>query len=86
MLSILRFGVKKCMFLACFDTFTHFSLSICIDDNFMIIISGDSTPFLLLLALGGDSWPSLFYSINHDFIVLYTKGIQKNLGDQFEFA
>ena len=40
----------------------------------------------LLLALGGDSWPSLFYSINHDFIVLYTKGIQKNLGDQFEFA
>ena len=38
------------------------------------------------LYLAGDSWPSLLYSINHDFIVLYTMGIQKNLGDQFEFA
>ena len=48
MLSVLRFGWKKYIFdqktfLACFEAFTYFSLSICIDNNFLIQISGDST-------------------------------------------
>ncbi|KAK7078502.1 hypothetical protein SK128_006286 [Halocaridina rubra] len=37
-------------------------------------------------SMGGSSWPSLFYSINHDFLVLHIKGFQKNLGDRSEFA
>ena len=36
------------MFLACCEAFTHFSLSIRIDNNFLVIISGDSTTYLLL--------------------------------------
>ena len=36
------------MFLACCEVFTHFSLSIRIDNNFLIIIAGDSTTYLLL--------------------------------------
>ena len=44
--------VKKCsfwsknMFLACFKAFTLFSLSMRIDNNFLITISGDSTTYL----------------------------------------
>ena len=40
--------LSKNMFLACCEAFTHFSLSIRIDNNFLIIIAGDSTTFLLL--------------------------------------
>ena len=46
--------VKKCnfwsknIFLACCKAFTHFSLWIHIDNNFLIIISGDSTTHLSL--------------------------------------
>ena len=54
MLSVLRFGPKnafffwsKNMFLACFKAFTLFSLSMHIDNNFLITISGDSTTYLL---------------------------------------
>ena len=31
----------------------------------------------------GSSWPSLFYSINHNFIVVHVKGFQKNPGEKF---
>ena len=39
---------SKNMFLACCEVFTHFSFSIRIDNNFLIIIAGDSTTYLLL--------------------------------------
>ena len=39
---------SKNMFLACCEAFTNFSLSIHIDNNFLIIIAGDSTTYLLL--------------------------------------
>ena len=35
------------MFLACFEAFTHFPLSIRIVNNILIKISGDSTTYLL---------------------------------------
>ena len=41
------FGSKN-MVLACCKVYTHFSLSIRIDKNFLIIIAGDSTTYLLL--------------------------------------
>ena len=39
---------SKHMFSAFCEVFTHFSLSIRIDNNFLIIIAGDSTTYLLL--------------------------------------
>ena len=59
-----------------------------IDDPLFITESGSRnfSANILLLALGGSSWPSLFYSVNHDFIVVYVKGFQKKLGDRSEFA
>ena len=38
---------SKNIFLACCVAFTHFALSIRIDNNFLIIIAGDSTKYLL---------------------------------------
>ena len=39
---------SKNIFSACCEVFTQFSLSIRIDNNFLIIIAGDSTTYLLL--------------------------------------
>ena len=53
MLSVLRFWLKKCifwsknMFLACCEAFTHFSLSIRIDNNVLLMISGNSSTCVL---------------------------------------
>ena len=71
MLSVLRFGrksalfgKKKNMFLACFDAFAHFSLSIYIDGNFLIKISGDSTPYLLwFVYFKSKMWVSVLVTI-----------------------
>ena len=37
---------------------------------------------LLLLALGGCSWPSLMHELTHDFLVVHIKASQKSLGDK----
>ena len=37
---------------------------------------------LLLLALGGCSWPSLLHEVTHDFLVVHIKASQKSLGDK----
>ena len=53
MLSVLRFGQKNAIFLvkkhvfSMFQSFTLFSLSMHIDNNFLITISGDSTTYVL---------------------------------------
>ena len=56
MLSVLRckkkdeknaFLLSKNMFLACFKAFTLLSLSMYIDNNFLMTIYGDSTTYLL---------------------------------------
>ena len=42
-----------------------------------------SLPYcLLLLALGGCSWPSLMHEVTHDFLVVHIKASQKSLGDK----
>ena len=76
--------VKKCifwsknMFLACCKTFTHFSLSIRIDNNFLIIISCDSTICLLLsVYFKSKMWIFSFFLVKIP-IFHTTSGIWKN--------
>ena len=65
--------VKKCifwaksMFLACCEAFTHFSLSIRIDNNFLIIISGDSTTYCIDIVV------CVFYVKNVNFQYFWFK-------------
>ena len=38
--------------------------------------------FVLLLALGGSSWPSQMHKVTYDFLVVHIKASQKSLGDK----
>ena len=38
--------------------------------------------FVILLALGGCSWPSLMHEVTRDFLVVHIKASQKSVGDK----